>query len=75
VGDLSGTSFPYNGLIHEIRYYDERLDNDTLLDMSNGIFPAELRHKNEALRHQRAALSHQSTSLRHKRTTLRHEGA
>lgn len=63
-----------NGIISEIRYYDERLDNDTLLDLSNGIFPAELRHKSEALRHQRVALSHQSTSLRHKRTTLRHEG-
>jgi hypothetical protein len=75
VGADSAFVGDWNGTISEIRYYDERLDNDTLLDMSNGIFPADLRHKNEALRHQRVALSHQSTSLRHKRTTLRHEGA
>ncbi|MHC4362434.1 MAG: hypothetical protein ACYSTZ_06370, partial [Planctomycetota bacterium] len=29
----------WNGLIKEIRHYDERLSNETLLDMSNGIFP------------------------------------
>jgi len=30
-----------NGHITEIRYYDERLDNATLEDLSNGIFPPE----------------------------------
>ena len=30
-----------NGVIGELRYYDERLDNDTLLAMSNGTFPVE----------------------------------
>jgi hypothetical protein len=28
-----------NGHIAEIRYYNERLDNETLENMSNGIFP------------------------------------
>jgi hypothetical protein len=31
----------WNGVIAELRYYDERLDNNTLLNMSNGEFPAE----------------------------------
>jgi hypothetical protein len=35
---------PSNGgmfLVKEIRYYDERLTNEQLLDMSNGIFPVD----------------------------------
>jgi beta-lactam-binding protein with PASTA domain len=32
-------SLQHNGLIKEIRYYDERLVNATLEDMSNGSFP------------------------------------
>ena len=39
--DVSETS-QINGHIAEIRYYDERLDNAILTDMSNGIFPSSL---------------------------------
>jgi hypothetical protein len=35
----SGTAH-LNGLIKEIRYYDTRLTNEQLLDLSNGIFPS-----------------------------------
>jgi hypothetical protein len=39
VGSLTNESLHWNGHIAEIRYYNERLDNETLENMSNGIFP------------------------------------
>jgi hypothetical protein len=39
IGNNSSGLYQINGHIAEVRYYDERLDNDTLEDMSNGIFP------------------------------------
>ena len=42
IGNLGYSIQQYwNGHIAEIAYYDERLDNDTLEDLSNGIFPPE----------------------------------
>jgi hypothetical protein len=47
IGNLGYTPLYYwNGHIAEIRFYDERFDNDTLLDLSNGIFPPEGRRRN-----------------------------
>jgi hypothetical protein len=40
IGDDSNGGNEWNGIISELRYYDERLDNGTLEDMSNGIFPS-----------------------------------
>ena len=40
LGSLNGTS-QFSGHLQEIRYYNERLENAVLADMSNGIFPAE----------------------------------
>ena len=65
IGAQWGETFHLNGHIAEIRYYSTRLTDQQLEDMSNGIFPVELRHKN-------AALGHNSTDLRHKDTTIQH---
>ncbi len=40
IGNAVGNNY-WNGNIAEVRYYDTRLDNETLEDMSNGIFPSE----------------------------------
>jgi hypothetical protein len=40
IGQAGSETLQLNGLIKEIRYYDERLTDDQLLDMSNGIFPS-----------------------------------
>ena len=39
VGYRSDSSFYFNGNIKAVRFYDERLDNATLENMSNGKFP------------------------------------
>lgn len=39
VGNAAGGTFEWNGIISEIRYYNERLDNTGLENLSNGLFP------------------------------------
>jgi hypothetical protein len=50
IGATYAGGSPITGHISEIRYYNERLDNETLLNMSNGIFPSGLAFVNDLTR-------------------------
>ena len=40
VGDFSGTSSPWNGILGELRYYDEGKNDQFLEDITNGLIAA-----------------------------------
>lgn len=62
-----------NGHIAELRYYDQRLTDQQIQDMSNGIFPTGTRHLGSQLRHNAQTLRHKDTSLVHNDTSLDHK--